>query len=270
MLPRRAGVRALVVLGAIGALALPGSAGYTVRPGDTLSDIAAAHGTTVDALARTNGLANPNHIVAGQTLQLPGDADGVQAEGSQRHTVQPGETLSRIAGRYGTTVRALSEANDLADPNRIRTGTPLRVPVAAAGSDAPAPTERGEVGALLERIAREHGWNPAFVKALAWQESGWNNAAVSSAGAVGIMQVMPGTGRHVSRRHGQSFDLRDPADNIRAGVLFLDELYELTGRDARMTLAGYYQGLRSVRVNGMYPSTERYITNVMALRDRFR
>ena len=60
------------------------------------------------------------------------------------------------------------------------------------------------------------------------------------------------------------------ADNVRAGVLFLDELYALTGGDVRMTLAGYFQGLANVRRNGMFNATERYIDNVLALRERFR
>jgi soluble lytic murein transglycosylase-like protein len=137
----------------------------------------------------------------------------------------------------------------------------------AAGQPA---SSRAEIGRLIERVSREHGWNPAFVKAVAWQESGWNNSVVSHAGAIGIMQVLPETGQRVARSYGRTLDLRDPEDNIRAGVLFLDELYSLTGRDARMTLAGYFQGLANVRRNGMFTATERYIDNVLALRERFR
>jgi N-acetylmuramoyl-L-alanine amidase len=87
---------------------------------------------------------------------------------------------------------------------------------------------------------------------------------------VGIMQVMPGTGEFVSRElAGRDLDLEDPRDNVEAGVLFLQYLWELTDGDAEQTLAGYYQGLRSVAENGRYDDTERYIANVLALRDRF-
>jgi soluble lytic murein transglycosylase-like protein len=139
------------------------------------------------------------------------------------------------------------------------------MPTAPSGSASQA-----QVGALIEQTARAHGWNPAFVKAIAWQESGWNNNVVSSAGAVGIMQVLPATGQWVSTYlAGQTLNLADPADNVLAGVLFLDYLHRMTGGDVRLILGGYYQGLRSMRDNGVYGQTERYIDNVMALRERF-
>jgi N-acetylmuramoyl-L-alanine amidase len=134
-----------------------------------------------------------------------------------------------------------------------------------------AAAARAEAGAIIHRVARANGWSPAFVKALAWQESGWQQDVVSSAGAVGIMQVMPETGEFVSRHLvGRSLDLDDPEDNVVAGVAFLQYLWELTDGDPELTLAGYYQGLRSVREVGMHDHTERYIANVLALRERFR
>jgi N-acetylmuramoyl-L-alanine amidase len=112
--------------------------------------------------------------------------------------------------------------------------------------------------------------SPAFVKAVAWQESGWNQQVVSSANAIGVMQVLPSTGRFVSSYLvGRTLDLNDPVDNVEAGVAFLRYLYRYTGGDVRMTLAGYYQGLRSVNQNGMYSDTVRYIDNVTALRARY-
>lgn len=184
------------------------------------------------------------------------------------YEVRSGDTLSGIAKRHGTTVEQLAATNRIRNLNYIRTGDRLtlpstRIPASAAG--------RAEVGRMIEQVARARGWSPAFVKALAWQESGWDNRQVSSAGAIGIMQVMPGTGDFIGRRLlGRTVDLNDPRDNVIAGVTFLQYLWELTDGDAERTLAGYYQGLRSVRENGMYPSTERYIANVLALRERFR
>lgn len=182
------------------------------------------------------------------------------------YVVEAGDTLSSIARAHGTTVAAIVAENDLPDADRIAAGQQLRLPAAPAPS-----TEQAEVGRLLHEVATEHGWSPAFVKAVAWQESGWNNHAVSSAGAVGIMQVMPATGRFVSKELvGRDLDLQDPRDNVLAGVAFLQHLWELTGGDVELTLAGYYQGLRSVADHGRYQHTERYVANVLALRDRFR
>jgi LysM repeat protein len=268
------GRRACSCLLVIGALVLAGSAHYTVRAGDTLSGIAAAHGVSASAVAAANGISGADLIHAGQSLDIPagsGRAEASVDSGGGGHVVRPGETLSDIARRYGIGVADLAAANDVADVNVVIEGRRLRVPAPAAVVPAPrSASSRADVGTLLEQTARDYGWNPAMVKALAMQESGWNNRVVSSVGAVGIMQVLPSTGEFVSQRVvGRPLDLRDPADNVEAGVAFLDHLHGLTGGDTRRTLAGYYQGLRSVERNGMYEDTVRYIDNVLALRDRY-
>lgn len=217
------------------------------------------------SLARRTGARPPTRALA--TLGLLGLA------APAAYTVQPGDTLSEVARDHGVSQQALARANEIDDPDRLVAGAELSVPSApAAGSSAgdERPVDRGEAGALLTEAARRHGWSPRLVKALAWQESGWQQGQVSRAGAVGIMQVMPGTGRFVSQRlAGRSLDLADPRDNVEAGVLFLQHLWELTDGDIEATLAGYYQGLGSVREHGMYADTERYVANVLALRDRF-
>lgn len=189
------------------------------------------------------------------------------------YVVQPGETLSGIAARAGLSVADLQAANGIADANRIQAGQALLLDgsVSDASTAAPAaPGSREAIGALLESTARAYTMDPAFVKAIAWQESGWNPSVVSSADAIGVMQVLPSTGEWVSRSLvGRHLDLKDPADNIEAGVAFLRYLYRLTGGDVDRLLAGYYQGLRSVDENGMYTDTVQYIANIKALRDRF-
>ena len=106
--------------------------------------------------------------------------------------------------------------------------------------------------------------------AIAWQESGNNNAMVSSANARGIMQVMPGTWSWVqSNLASTQLNPSSPADNVHAGSLYLGQLLRDTGGDPAMAAAGYYQGLSSVRRIGMLPETRRYVANVLALRSRF-
>lgn len=200
---------------------------------------------------------------------------GLVAGGSAHYTVRRGETLWHIARRHGVSVAAIAALNGITDPDRLLAGVALRLPGSGADGTVraadPPRAGRERIGELLTTTARRHGWSPAFVKALAWQESGWNPAARSSMGAVGVMQVLPETGRFASRHlvH-RPLDLHEPADNITAGVAFLDYLWRLTDRDPELTLAGYYQGLRSVRTNGMYADTRRYVRNVLALRERFR
>ncbi|MFA9430580.1 lytic transglycosylase domain-containing protein [Egicoccus sp. AB-alg2] len=194
------------------------------------------------------------HLAAGAVVALAWTS-------SAAYVVQPGDVLSVIAQRHGTSVGALAEHNGIRDLDHIRAGQVLEIPV----------LDRDAVGELIATVASEHGWSPAFVQALAWQESGWQQDRVSSAGAIGIMQVMSDTGRFVSHHLvGRELDLHDPHDNVVAGVVFLQHLWELTDGDPELTLAGYYQGLRSVRENGTFADTDRYVANVLALRDRFR
>jgi LysM repeat protein len=113
---------------------------YIVRPGDTVSGIAARTGDTVMGIAKRNGLVNPNLIFAGQSLMIcPGGAGGHPPSCQPcppppshtcraYYTVKPGDTLFRIAMYYGTTVYAISAANGLANPNWIYAGQTLCIP----------------------------------------------------------------------------------------------------------------------------------------------
>ena len=92
---------------------------------------------------------------------------------------------------------------------------------------------------------------------------------VSAADAIGAMQVVPSTGNFVSRYIvGRHLDLLDAHDNAIAGVALLRNLLRAAPVD--QAVAGYYQGLGSVRSRGMYADTKTYVANVLALRDRFK
>jgi LysM repeat protein len=128
---------------------------HRVRPGETVSEIAAATGTTVSALAAANGLADPDHIVAGQVLVIP--ARGEAASATVVHVVAPGETLGRIARRYGTSVAALASANGIGDPDLVRIGQRLTIP-AGGGATGPATTvHEVRSGETLSAIAHRYG-----------------------------------------------------------------------------------------------------------------
>ena len=248
-------------------MASPAAAGsYKVRPGDTLSAIALRYKTSVTSLARANSIENANYVVAGQRLSVPGSGGG-----GRMHEVRPGETLSDIAARHGVSVAGLAKVNDIADPNLIVAGQRIRIKGGGSGS---APAARaataspGDVGASIERHARSHGVDPALVKAVAWQESGWNQRAVSSAGAIGVMQVMPDTADYVNAvLTNHNLDVRSMDDNVHLGVTYLKRMID-TMPSLKKALAAYYSGPGNVgrRLNA---GQRAYARNVLALRNRF-
>ena len=138
-------VVALVLAATAGlAVAAPPQYGYTcvayhtVRFGDTLNSISRYYGVSVQALMTANGIANPNLIYAGQTLCIPGSAPyPPKPPCGTYYTVQWGDTLSSIAARYGVSVYAIMQANNMANPNYIYAGMILYVP--CSGSKPPQP-----------------------------------------------------------------------------------------------------------------------------------
>ena len=134
----------------------------------------------------------------------------------------------------------------------------------------PVPTATTVGASDVHSVAALHGVSPSLAAAVAWQESGFNNNMVSSANARGVMQVMPGTWTYVQDNLAdRPLDPSSATDNVHAGVLYLKRLLNDTGGDESAAIAGYYQGLSSVRSRGMYADTHRYVANVQALRNRF-
>jgi N-acetylmuramoyl-L-alanine amidase len=202
--------------------------GYTVRPGDTLSGLAAVSRVSASDIAAMNGLSLNGLLLAGTVLKLP--------------TGSP-------------------------TPPGASTPAPTTRVVPAA---APEPTPTRLSASDVQSIAAQYGVSPSLAAAVAWQESGFNNAMVSGANARGIMQVMPGTWNYVqSNLAGRTLDPNSAHDNVSAGVLYLKQLLAQTGGNESNAIAAYYQGLSSVQSRGMLPATQQYVANVQALRARF-
>lgn len=96
-----------------------------VRAGDTLWAIAREYGTTVEAIARENRIADPNRIFAGERLRitLP-----VRGNGEEIYTVRRGDTPISIAGKFGVTLSALEDRNGLERGETIYAGDKLSIP----------------------------------------------------------------------------------------------------------------------------------------------
>lgn len=119
---------------------------YVVQPGDTLSSIARSFNTTVSAIISANNISNPDLIYAGQSLIIPTGGGGAPPptpppqpppSGNCTYVVKPGDTLSRIAIGYNTTVANLSALNGLSNPNLIYAGQVLKVPCDTGGPEPP-------------------------------------------------------------------------------------------------------------------------------------
>jgi soluble lytic murein transglycosylase-like protein len=220
----------------------PPMGAYRVQLGDTLSAIAARAGVPTSEIAAMNGLTLAGPLLAGTVIKLPSGAP--QAAGT------PGLAASDAAST--TSVTSTST-------------TPTIIP-AAAPNATPMRLDSSTIG----QIATAEGVPPSLASAVAWQESGFNNGVVSSANARGVMQIIPGTWQWVQNNlTRRQLDPSSATDNVRAGSLYLGSLLRSTGGDVRTAIAGYYQGLGSVRSSGMFPDTQQYVANVMALMPRF-
>ena len=166
MRAQRSSIGTVAVVG-LAFLALMSTSAHTVRAGETLRGIAAAHGTTVAALASVNHLANPDLIYTGQKLAIPTSAGARHASSS--YTVRSGDTLGSIASRHGTSVSALVQANRLSNPNLIRIGQVLKVPASGGGTvKAPAGGATAHVvraGETLGGISSRYGIKVAQIVA---------------------------------------------------------------------------------------------------------
>lgn len=110
---------------------------HTVRRGETLSGIAARYGTTMQAILSANRIANPNLVYVGQVLNVPiirttivpapRPATPTTPTG-RYYVVQPGDTLFRIAARYGRNAWDIARANGILNLNFIFYGQVLRIP----------------------------------------------------------------------------------------------------------------------------------------------
>ena len=257
-----------------------------IHRGDTLSEIAHRYGTTVAALQRANHLEGTT-IYAGELLRIPGQ--NVTATRTRTvdavYVVREGDNLTKLSRKLGHSIGWLKARNGLRT-STIVIGQKLVYGVRTAAAVSPAAPvssraayhrallrqrtmpSRSHVRALIRASARRHGVPTSLALALSYQESGFQQRVVSPVDAIGVMQVLPSTGRSLGRMHGRSYDLLRVEDNVEAGVTLISDLLRATGSVER-ALAGYYQGLGSVNRIGYLPQTKAYIRNILLLRQRF-
>lgn len=149
----------------------------------------------------------------------------------------------------------------------------LNQATAATVATAPPPVAAGAAGstpyaAEIDAAAAKYGLDPALLRGLVKQESGFNPAITSSAGAVGLTQLMPATARSL----GVS-DATDPLQALDGGANYLKQQLDRFGGDPSKALAAYNAGPGAVQKYGgipPYAETQKYVQNVLAFADQYR
>jgi len=192
--------------------------------------------------------------------------------------VQSGDNLGSIARALGISVKALMDANDLADPDRLSIGQKLTVPAGASSSTAarssqPAAANAAtpdEATATLDKLAQQYGVDVSLLRALAWIDTDGKPRKLESPGATGYLTVTDKTFEFIQQTLvKRSLDRSVPGDNLEAGVAYVASMLKWGGDDAK-GLAGFIQGPGSVKENGVRPATDQQVKKVLALRDRLK
>lgn len=222
-------------------------ASYTIRPGDTLYGISARLKVALGDLLAANGLSLSSVIYAGHSLKLP-SAPGVAAASSA--PAKPLVGNSFLGFTYPDAVVTSANEN-----KRILNASPV-------------PT-REQMKQIVADTASAMGVDPVLALSLAYQESGFNQRAVSPANAIGVMQLVPSSADWASGLVGRKLNPLDPRDNATAGIAILRALLD-AGPSQDIAIAGYYQGQTSVAKRGMFDDTKAYVQAVTANMALFR
>jgi soluble lytic murein transglycosylase-like protein len=144
------------------------------------------------------------------------------------------------------------------------TSSTLRSGTAPAGSSG---FSEATFDGYIEEASRVYGIPVAFIKAVIKVESNFNPRAVSYAGAMGLMQLMPGTARQMGVE-----DVFDPRQNILGGTRYLRRLSDRFNGDINLVLSGYHAGPGNVEKFGGIPfeATQRYVRNVYSWYLKYR
>ncbi len=184
--------------------------------------------------------------ITGEPVQLPGVP----------------ETADEQQASFAAMVRAELEAQNAAGASGVGAG-------AAIGAlNAPAMVPPAEINRLVETNAAQWNVDPALVKAIIANESGFNANATSNVGAQGLMQLMPGTANGLGVTNAY-----DPAQNVWGGTRYIKGLLDRFGGDVRKAVAAYNAGPGAVEKYGgvpPYAETQNYVQNVLASYAKYR
>lgn len=252
-----------------------GSANTTTASGQAMSaDLAFLNALASAANGTTGASPNPPTNHATQVLT---------AEWLAMYTLDtlpmPGADSSTSPNTAGLTGGASSNTNGLLQLLLQETGLTSGVPTAGGSAMAQPMAEpmalapdttsasSPDMTAAIREASQTYGVPASLIQAVITQESGGNAQAVSSAGAQGLMQLMPATA--ASLGVSNSFD---PLQNVLGGTKYLAQLLNQFNGNTSLAVAAYNAGPGAVESHGgipPYPETQQYVSNVMALQNRY-
>jgi LysM repeat protein len=277
-----------------------------VEQGDTLVTIADRHGIAVGELLDVNNLDDVDTLYPGDEVMLPLGVDvqlAPEPEPDAQPEPQPEPEPQPDPAPAATATPELEpqpepesepepQPEPEPDPAPAATATPEPQPdpeptpapapdptptPEPAATPAPDPTPEPEpaqsgppsgIEGQLEYYANQYGLDPNLVKAVAWRESGWNQGSVSSVGAIGVMQIMPGTATYINNNLvSRNLNVRgSTADNIEAGTAYLAHRINQFG-DIERGLAAYFMGPATVQNHGITSTGRQYVDRIFEIRD---
>lgn len=233
-------------------------------------DNAIEYANTIRPIASACAIAS---LVFALSLPAPARADIYRYEtdsGEVILTSQPRKDLKLIEVIRSTPTKTQSKSGSNADkPKSASPNSGSSIPkTATSGMQKSSAEERAKLYApYIAEASQIYGIPEAFIRAVIKIESNFNPRAVSHAGAMGLMQLMPATAEHMRVE-----DPFDPRQNIMGGVRYLRRLSDRYDGDINLVLSGYHAGPGNVEKAGGIPfeKTQQYVKNVYAWYLRYR
>ncbi|MBV9760883.1 MAG: lytic transglycosylase domain-containing protein [Acidobacteriaceae bacterium] len=206
-----------------------------------------------------------------QQAALDSFRETVQAGALSQQRDSVAKQVQPLRAERGVEARAISDTKPLTAGVSASAGTfftlpwpgslPLSIPNVQMTSDTCEAMGKAEIEKLIQGAAGKHGLSPDLLRSVMKQESGFKPCALSTAGAMGLMQIMPETADMLHLE-----DPFDPARNVDAGAKFLKTMLDRFGGDVPLALAAYNAGPGAVdKAGGIPPIAEtlQYLTNIL-------
>ncbi len=172
------------------------------------------------------------------------------------------QILADMKPSWSPTKSSVSQTVRLNAPNGIHITQPRRSSIKPQLDVKSIHTNRALYSDMIDDVARKSRLYPELLHAVVKAESAYDPNAVSRAGAIGLMQLMP----HTASRFGVA-DRRDPKSNLEGGARYLRKLLTKYNNNIKLALAAYNAGEKTVKKYGNeippYPETQNYVKKVL-------